>query len=252
MATTTLRSSAVVDDDDKPVLPWPYVTILVAEATALATLAIMFPGHPPFAYELGWAGAASMAVMQLYSIRRRVGLFGKLGSLRTWLDAHIFLGFQGFVFVAYHSVGITMNTSIAAANFALVALVVCTGVLGRYLYGLIPRARAGRAAAYAEVATALGDGALPPALRRECRGLLDLIVLDFARHKALRALRRGPAVSPSQARALRRSIDLASSISALEVAERWFSRWSLFHRPVAFLLAGITTLHVLAHFAYAT
>jgi hypothetical protein len=35
------------------------------------------------------------------------------------------------------------------------------------------------------------------------------------------------------------------------VAERWFARWTLFHRPLAFLLLGITTLHVLAHFAYA-
>jgi hypothetical protein len=51
---------------------------------------------------------------------------------------------------------------------------------------------------------------------------------------------------------LRRSITLASWISTLEVADRWFSRWTILHRPLAILLFGITTTHVLAHFAYAT
>ena len=38
---------------------------------------------------------------------------------------------------------------------------------------------------------------------------------------------------------------------ALDIAERAFARWIVLHRPLAVLLLAITTLHVLAHFAYA-
>ncbi len=77
--------------------------------------------------------------------------------------------------------------------------------------------------------------------------------LDFARRRALQAIdRQRELTSPQYVEVLRRSVSIASSISALEVADRWFSRWSLLHRPLSMVLLGITALHVLAHFAYAT
>ncbi len=239
-------------DSDRPVLPWAYVTILVGEITILGTLVAMFHAQPPLTYELGWAGAGSMIAMQLYSVRRRVRALRNVGSLRAWLDAHIFLGFQGFVLVAYHSVGISMNAGLAAINFALVTLVVITGVIGRYLYSFIPRARAGHAIAYAELDAACVGVAVPIRVRRPCRGVIDLIALDVDRRKVLRELRADPNLTSTQNRLLCRAITIASWISALEVADRWFSRWTLFHKPIAVLLLGITTLHVFAHFLYAT
>lgn len=159
-----------------PVLPWPYVCVLLAEVTVLGTLVVELGRALPLTYELGWAGAGSMLAMQVYSIRRRVPALRNCGALRTWLDLHIFLGLQGFVFVAYHSVGISVGANLAALNFGLVSIVVTTGIIGRYLHGWVPRSA---------------------------------------------------------------------------VAERWFARWTLLHRPLAVLLLGITVLHVLAHFAYA-
>jgi len=179
----------------RSVLPWPYVAILVGETVVLGGLVAASHAAPPRTYEMGWLGCGSMLLMQLYSVRRRVRALRELGSLRAWRDAHVFLGLQGFVLVAYHSVGVSPSASLAAVNFALVATVVITGVIGRYFYSLIHRARI---------------------------------------------------------HAARRSITRAPRIVALEVADRWFARWTLLHRPLAILLFGITTLHVLAHFAYAT
>jgi hypothetical protein len=237
---------------ERAVLAWPYIAILIGEVAVLGLLVAAFPSHPPLSYEIGWIGVASMLVMQLYSVRRRLRVLRNLGSLRSWLDAHIFLGLQGFVFIGYHSVGVSPNANLAALNFALVGTVIVSGLTGRYLYGFIPRARAGNAIEYAELVATLGETAPPAALRRECRGLRDLVVLDAARRRLLRDLRRDRTVTAERSSTTRRSILLASRISALEVAERWFSRWTLFHRPLAFLLLGITTLHVLAHYAYAT
>jgi hypothetical protein len=243
--------AASAELDERPVLPLPLVTILLGEIAVLATLVAMFGAKPPYAYEAGWAGAASMVAMTAYSVRRRIPALRNVGSLRGWLDAHVFLGMQGFVLAAYHSVGISMHAGLAAANFAIVAVVVSTGVVGRYLYTFIPRARNGYELAYAELGSYLGAARLPRELTRECRGLTDMIALDLSRRAAMRRLER-KSLTEGQADALRRSIRIASWISALDVADRWFSRWSLIHRPLAMLLVGTTVLHVLAHFAYAT
>ncbi|TMQ27923.1 MAG: hypothetical protein E6J90_01315 [Deltaproteobacteria bacterium] len=173
-------------EDQRAGLPWPYLAILLGEIAVLGHWVAASAGRPPRIYEMGWLGCGSMLVMQVYSIRRRVRALSELGPLRAWLDLHVFLGLQGFVLVAYHSVGVSPRASLAAINFALVAIVVATGVIGRYLYGLIPRARRTR------------QGSL-----------------------------------------------------ALDIAERAFARWIVLHRPLAVLLLAITTLHVLAHFAYA-
>ena len=228
-------------------LPWPYVAILVAEVAVLGGLAAASRTRPPLSYEMGWLGTASMAVMQLYSVRRRLRALRDLGPLRAWLDAHVFLGLQGFVMVAYHSLGVSPSPSLAAINFALVAVVVTTGVVGRYLYSLLPRARAGDLVAYTALEPAVQGRALP----RPCRGLWDLIGLDLDRRRRVRRLLRDPAIAPRRAHAARRALALATRISALEVAERWFSRWTLLHRPLALVLLATTTLHALAHFAYA-
>lgn len=238
--------------EPRPALPWPYLSILLAEICVLGRFAITAHGRPPMFYELGWAGVGSMLLLPLYSIRRRVRALRDLGALAAWLDLHVFLGLQAFLFVAYHSIGISPHVTLAAVNFGLVTAIVATGLFGRFLYALIPRARAEDAHAYAELgATVLRGMAPPAALRRECRGVIDLIGLDLLRRRLLRQLLRDPAVTPLHARAARRSMSLASRISALEIAERWGARWILLHRPLAFLLLGITALHVLAHFAYA-
>ena len=232
----------------RPVLPWPYLAVLLAEVVVLGGLAAASRARPPWTYELGWAGCGSMLVMQLYSVRRRVRALRELGALRTWLDAHVFLGLQGFVLVAYHSIGVSPSASLAAINFALVATVVVTGLVGRYLYSLIPQVRASELRAYAELGPAvLGGVVAPPA----CGGLWDLIALDVRRRRRLRRLRRDPGMTRGRVRDVRRSIALASRIAALEVADRWFARWILLHRPLALVLLATTALHVLAHFAYA-
>jgi hypothetical protein len=169
-------------EDPPAALAWPYAAILLGELLALGHLVATSRGRPPLTYELGWLGFGSMLVMQLYSIRRRVRALRTFGSLRAWLDLHVFLGLQGFVLVAYHSVGISPRASLAAINFALVATVVGTGVVGRYLYRLIPR-------------------------------------------------------TPGS--------------HALELAGRLGAGWAVLHRPLAILLLALTTLHILAHFAYA-
>ena len=43
-----------------------------------------------------------MVMMHVYSLRKRVKALRDLGSLRHWLQFHIFMGLQGALLVTYH------------------------------------------------------------------------------------------------------------------------------------------------------
>lgn len=234
----------------QPALPSPYVIALLLEATGLVSLlAASPPGHPRWSYELGWAGAGSMFLMQAYSLRRRVRALRALGPLRAWLDAHVFLGLQGFLLVAYHSVDLALHPTLAALNFAVVSVIVATGLAGRYCYGRVWAARAATTRALA----ALDPLAPAPAdtSPRRWRGLAGLGRLHLPRRWRTEPERQR-APSSSRALATRHAVGLELRRSRLEIAERWLARWTLLHRPLAVLLLALTLLHVLAHFAYAT
>ena len=235
---------------ERPALAWGYIAVLGVEISLLGGIVVFNSDAPPFTYPLGWAGVASMLVMQLYSLRRRIPALRRFGPLHAWLDAHIFLGLQGFVLVGYHSIGVSPNPSLAGINFALVSTVIVSGLIGRYLYGFIPRARYGAAIEHAALLEAIGSRKPPPLLDRPCRSLVDLLRVERARRRELRAV-ASSRLEPSERRISERAITLAARIAGLDVAERWFSRWTLFHRPLAYLLLGVTVLHVLAHYAYA-
>jgi cytochrome b561 len=84
----------------------------------------------------GWV-AAMLVVMNLsYLIRRRFGS-ARFGSMRTWLDAHVFTGLTAATLVSFHS-AFQLRTPIASVSAASLGTVVLTGLLGRFLYALGP------------------------------------------------------------------------------------------------------------------
>ena len=86
---------------------------------------------------LGIVGTLMMIVMLVYSIRKRYRILNKLGSIRVWLNYHIFLGITGPLFVVLHS-SFKLNGIVAISFWSMVA-VALSGGLGRYLYMQIPR-----------------------------------------------------------------------------------------------------------------
>lgn len=84
----------------------------------------------------GWV-AAMLVVMNLsYLIRRRFGS-ARFGSMRTWLDVHVFTGLTAASLVSFHS-AFQLRTPIASVSAASLGTVVVTGLLGRFLYALGP------------------------------------------------------------------------------------------------------------------
>lgn len=84
----------------------------------------------------GWV-AAMLVVMNLsYLVRRRFG-GARFGSMRIWLDLHVFTGLLAASLVSFHS-AFQVRTPIAATSAASLGLVVLTGLIGRFLFALAP------------------------------------------------------------------------------------------------------------------
>jgi hypothetical protein len=85
----------------------------------------------------GYAGAAMMIVMLIYSIRKRTRLLGRNISLQTLLRFHIYLGIIGPLLIVLHT-SFKVQGLVAVAFWSMVA-VALSGYFGRYLYLQIPR-----------------------------------------------------------------------------------------------------------------
>jgi hypothetical protein len=87
--------------------------------------------------KLGMLGLAMFFAIFLYPIRKRWKWLSRQGSARNWLDAHVLLGLSAPLVIAFHAS--FKFRGIAGMAFWIMAAVALSGVVGRYLYGQIPR-----------------------------------------------------------------------------------------------------------------
>lgn len=89
----------------------------------------------------GIVGTGLILTNLLYLVRRRFAKFipNWLGSMKTWLDIHVVTGLGGSLLILFHS-AFQLRTAIATATAASLAIVVATGLVGLYLYALVPKA----------------------------------------------------------------------------------------------------------------
>ena len=87
--------------------------------------------------KLGMLGAAMFFVIFLYPLRKRWAWLGRIGISRHWLDYHVILGLSAPFVIALHSS--FKFHGFAGIAFWIMLAVSISGVVGRYLYGQIPR-----------------------------------------------------------------------------------------------------------------
>lgn len=95
-----------------------------------------------FSHGLGFIGATMITVgVILYSSRKRMRTLWNLGKLSVWLEVHITLCLLGPILVLYHTT--FKSGGIAAISLWAMLSVAGSGIIGRFLYVLIPRASGG-------------------------------------------------------------------------------------------------------------
>lgn len=195
-------------------------------ATAGVPEAKGFLGH-----SLGVLGFLLMLMTEtLYSLRKRA-LRRPWGTMRSWLQFHIFTGIVGPYLVFLHAAWSFQG--LAGALTLMTAIVVVSGFIGRYIYTAVPRTADGVVVEAQELQARLAEA------QREVR--------------ALAASGQGPGTASRQVReAERRLRELERQLDALRWARRLLATWHTVHIPLGIVLFVTAFVHAGAALYYAT
>jgi len=225
------------------------------------------------------AGIAAFAIfvfLWLYPARKKWRRLAFTGSVGQWLDVHVtsalVLPLLLAVHAAWHSDGVI--------GLGLVAMlvVIASGVVGRYLYTRIPRARTGVELSREDVSAARLDllhrlaettgqpvatleALLGAEGEAEAPGLLAavrrMLLNDLTRRRRCRELRRRWAAAQGMdghslaGRALDeavaladREMALAQQVRMLDATHRVFRFWHVAHRPFAITALVAVVIHI--------
>ena len=103
---------------------------------ALAEMNVSYLAGTKLALTCGYLGTALMVLSMAYLVQRRFGWFTRTATNQFWLDVHLMTGSVGPMFIALHS-ALRLTTWVSIPFWSMVAVVI-SGVLGRYLYTLVP------------------------------------------------------------------------------------------------------------------
>jgi hypothetical protein len=214
----------------------------------------------------GIVGTGIILTNLLYLVRRKLPNL-PLGSMRAWLDMHVFTGLLGSELVLFHS-AFQLRNAVATSSAASLSIVVVTGIVGRFLFALSPKPDA------AGVENALRDlDARVPGLGGQMRAALESsrphepeesTLLGWVAHlprwwKTARMRRRqvllvvatSPAMMKLQANEKREATKLGRAVARAggrevrAMAAAGFLRsWRSLHRFFAILMVLAVVVHV--------
>jgi hypothetical protein len=113
-----------------------YYTLDAAQRPYSAKHALLKPSGA-IGIKLGIIGLLMFLVIFLYPLRKRWGWLSRQGSTKHWMDFHVLLGIFAPFVIAFH--GSFKFRGFAGMAFWIMTAVALSGVVGRYLYGQIPR-----------------------------------------------------------------------------------------------------------------
>lgn len=238
--------------------------------------------HPwlrPSGYVGQSAGIVALLIfvfLWLYPLRKKWKALAFTGSIGKWLDVHVTSALALPLLLAIHAAW--HSDGVIGLGLVAMMVVIASGVVGRYLYTRIPRAKSGVELTRDEVAlqrrelvehlaetTGLDEDAVERALDLESdatghenplKVLWHLLTNDLTRWRRTRALRRrwaalAPGHRPLSRKALRevvgiadREISMAQQTRMLDATQRVFRYWHVAHRPFAVTALVAVVIHV--------
>ncbi|EFO79166.1 hypothetical protein OSCT_2999 [Oscillochloris trichoides DG-6] len=218
-----------------------------------------------------------LATETLYSLRKHTRTW-TYGRLSTWLQWHIVTGIVGSYMVLLHSAW--QFRGIAGVVVLLTAVVVLSGVVGRYFYTAIPRTLDGTEMGLADLETQLAAGAARleiltrtrtsgepapalelPALETPQGGPLASVLVRplitwrdrAALERAMQQIGNQDQATVSELRRLMRERQrLLRQIERLDMARRLLALWHTVHVPLGVALFIMAFVHVGGAIYYAT
>jgi hypothetical protein len=225
---------------------------------------------------MGVLGVLMLCAIFVYPLRKRWAWLQRQGNSRHWLDYHVILGIAAPVFIAFHSA--FKFRGVAGIAFWVMVGVAISGLVGRYLYSLIPRHVASAEASLRELhellwsQTIVPRAALRPLLRlprpdqaarrSTVLALGHIVTADVARPFRIAGLRmRGASADqiiaccaglrPTDNVAFEWVLALACQQQALahrilflSQIKSVFQWWHVIHRPFSYAFAVLALFHI--------
>lgn len=191
-----------------------------------------FVGH-----SIGIVGIILMLTTEVaYSIRKRSDL-ARWGSMAAWLRFHIFTGLVGPYMVLLHT---AMHfRGLAGVSMLMTAVVVGSGVTGRYIYTRAPHRARASATASATAVSGLSSPARPPAVAQPSPGVLA-------------AAGAAPATQSRSGSLAYNAPDAHASVARASGVRSSLAVWRAMHVPLTWVLFATAFAHVVAALYYAT
>ncbi|MBI1860954.1 MAG: hypothetical protein HYR96_08555 [Deltaproteobacteria bacterium] len=222
------------------------------------------PGRALSLY-LGWAGMGLMALMNVYSLRKRFRI-APHARLSRVLDFHIFCGLLGPTLIIFHSN--FKVRGLVAISFWSMIVAALSGVVGRYIYVQVLRQRRESEKESEQWSQRLNElcaratGPVSADLMNRMKGrALKFVGLDpkmrnpflvfvSALFGDVRLLFDSPAIPagvPTACRSVLKNYALAERQSKfLEPFQKLMGYWHSFHTPFAFFMYLAATIHIAA------
>ncbi len=111
--------------------------VLGRSARARSPLHDFLRSSGPWGHGVGIVATLFMMSNFLYPLRKRWSALKGTAPIRSWLTFHIFVGIMSPLTIAFHAAFQSRN-QLATATFVSLCVVVATGLVGRFIYGLVP------------------------------------------------------------------------------------------------------------------
>jgi hypothetical protein len=217
----------------------------------------------------GIGGFVFMLVPVAYAMRKRIQALRGFGSMKTWIDVHVFCGIVGPVLVTFHT-SFKFNGIVSVAYWSMM-MVALSGVVGRYLYVRIPRSLRGLELTRAELderaqalSAELVHAGLPDSLlaavssfeqrvvpRPGAESIMGLLTGEMTMRRDITHLRRtvkeagvAPALLESAIRVIAEHASLLRYTAYMNKTKQLFDVWHVFHMPLVYVMFLIVVLHV--------
>jgi hypothetical protein len=227
-----------------------------------------------YGYTLGTIGAGLIVWLALLGVRKRAMTEGRW-SLKAWTSAHVYLGLALIVIATLHS-GFQFGWNVHTLAYALMILVIASGVYGIVAYANLPRELSinRREMTRKQMVEALSatdrqlEGAAQPLARAESDLVIEALEQDVFAAGLLTRLRgydpkcttqravaalTGTAGSPESEKVialLRRRLGQLEQIRRQMRLKALLEVWLYIHVPATIALLAALTAHIVSVFYY--
>jgi hypothetical protein len=220
---------------------------------------------------LGILGSLLIIIgMASYMARKRYRFMSRMGSVKNWLEFHIFLCTLGPVLILFHT-AFKFGGLVVVSFWSMVA-VFLSGIAGRFIYLQIPRSIEGRELDLNEVRTMKDDltGTLKSTYGLDEKSYLEIAesvekkTESSSRHllfsfignyiddrKSLQSVRNALRRNNLQGKEYRKIVSLVKTdiklsrrIERLDTMKNLFKYWHVAHLPFALVMLLIMVIHV--------